>query len=74
MNAFAGIAAGGSGNLAVVAPGVAEALLTTVEGLVVAIPSVMAYNYFAGRLGRFEGALEGFGNELVGWMAREGLL
>lgn len=74
MNAFAGIASGGSGNLAAVAPGVAEALTTTVAGLVVAIPSVMAYNYFAGRLTRFEGALEGFGNELVGWMAREGLL
>jgi hypothetical protein len=34
----------------------------------------MAYNYFAGRVDRFEGELEGFGNELVGWMAREGLL
>jgi len=74
MSAFAGIASSGSGNLAAVAPGVAEALLTTVAGLVVAIPSVMAYNYYAGRLTRFEGELEGFANELVGWMAREGLL
>jgi biopolymer transport protein TolQ len=74
MNAFLGIATHGSGNLAAVAPGVAEALITTVAGLVVAIPSVMAYNYFAGRVGRFEGELEGFANELVGWMAREGLL
>jgi biopolymer transport protein TolQ len=74
MDAFMGIATRGSGNLAAVAPGVAEALITTVAGLVVAIPSVMAYNYFAGRLTRFEGELEGFANELVGWMAREGLL
>ena len=74
MDAFLGIAARGSGNLAAVAPGVAEALVTTVAGLAVAIPSVMAYNYFAGRVGRLEGQLEGFGNELVGWMAREGLL
>lgn len=74
MSAFMGIASRGSGNLAAVAPGVAEALITTVAGLVVAIPSVMGYNYFAGRVTRFEGELEGFGNELVGWMAREGLL
>jgi biopolymer transport protein TolQ len=74
MNAFMGIAASGSGNLAAVAPGVAEALVTTVAGLATAIPAVMAYNFFAGRVGRFEGELEGFGNELVGWMAREGLL
>jgi hypothetical protein len=34
----------------------------------------MGYNLFASRVGRFEGELEGFGNALVGWMAREGLL
>jgi len=74
MNAFIGIAAKGSGNISAVAPGVAEALVTTIAGLAVAIPSVMAYNYFAGRVGNFEGDLEGFGNQLVGWMARERLL
>jgi biopolymer transport protein TolQ len=74
MNAFIGIAARGSGNISAVAPGVAEALTTTVAGLAVAIPAVMAYNYFAGRVGRFEGELEGFGHALIGWMAREGLL
>jgi biopolymer transport protein ExbB/TolQ len=57
-----------------VAPGVGEALITTVAGLAVAIPAVMAYNHFANKVGRFEGELEGFGNALVGWMAREGLL
>jgi len=74
MDAFLGISRSGSGNLAAVAPGVAEALVTTVAGLAAAIPAVMAYNYFAGKVGEFESELEGFGNMLVGWMAREGLL
>ena len=72
MDAFLGIAAGGSGNLSAVAPGVAEALVTTVLGLAVAIPAVMAYNLFASRLGLFAGELEGFAHEVVGTMAREG--
>lgn len=74
MDAFIGIASKGSGNLSAVAPGVAEALVTTVAGLASAIPALMAYNYFAGKVGEFESQLEGFGNALVGWMAREGLL
>lgn len=74
MDAFVGIASRGSGNLSAVAPGVAEALITTVAGLAAAIPAVMAYNYFAGKVGEFESELEGFGNALIGWMAREGLL
>ena len=74
MNAFLGIAAHGSGNLSAVAPGIADALITTVGGLAVAIPAVMGYNLYASRVGRFESELEGFGNALVGWMAREGLL
>ncbi len=74
MDAFIGISTKGSGNLAAVAPGVAEALVTTVAGLAAAIPAVMAYNYFANKVGEFESELEGFGNGLVGWMAREGLL
>ena len=74
MDAFIGIALGGSGNIAAVAPGVAEALVTTVAGLAVAVPSVMAYNLFVNRLGLFAGELEGFAQEIVGTMAREGLL
>lgn len=74
MDAFIGISKGGSGNLAAVAPGVAEALVTTVAGLAAAIPALMAYNYFANKVSEFESELEGFGNMLVGWMAREGLL
>ncbi|MDH4347719.1 MAG: MotA/TolQ/ExbB proton channel family protein [Gemmatimonadota bacterium] len=74
MDAFLGIATKGSGNIGAVAPGVAEALVTTVAGLVAAIPAVIAYNAFANRLGLFAGELEGFANELIGSMAREGLL
>jgi biopolymer transport protein TolQ len=74
MDAFIGIAAKGSGNIGAVAPGVAEALVTTVAGLATAIPAIMAYNLFANRLGVFAGELEGFANEMVGTMAREGML
>ncbi|HXV86232.1 MAG TPA: MotA/TolQ/ExbB proton channel family protein [Gemmatimonadales bacterium] len=72
MDSFLGIATGGSGNIAAVAPGVAEALITTVFGLAVAIPSVMGYNLFVSRLGLFAGELEGFAYEIIGTMAREG--
>jgi biopolymer transport protein TolQ len=74
MDAFIGIAAKGSGNIGAVAPGVAEALVTTVAGLATAIPAIMAYNLFANRLGVFAGELEGFANEMVGTMAREGMI
>jgi biopolymer transport protein TolQ len=74
MNAFLGITATGSANIGAVAPGVAEALVTTVAGLAVAIPAVMGYNYFVSRLNYFGGELEGFASELVGTLAKEGLL
>jgi biopolymer transport protein TolQ len=74
MDAFIGISTGGSGNISAVAPGVAEALVTTVAGLVVAIPAVMAYNILVSRLGLFAGEMEGFAHEIVGTLAREGRL
>jgi len=72
MNAFLGIAATGSTNIGAVAPGVAEALITTVVGLFVAIPAVIAYNYFVAQLSFFTGELEGFSSEFIGTLAREG--
>ena len=63
-----------NGNISAVAPGVAEALITTVAGLAVAIPAVIAYNLFVNKLSLFAGEMEGFAYELVGTMAREGLL
>lgn len=72
MNSFIGITSQGSANIAAVAPGIAEALVTTVVGLGVAIPAVIAYNYYAAKLGLFTGELEGFASEFVGTLAREG--
>jgi len=72
ISAFTGIATSGSGNLAAVAPGVAEALTATAAALAVAIPAVFGYNIFATKLNRFDGELEGFGSEVIALMAREG--
>ncbi len=72
MDAFVGISVQGTANITAVAPGIAEALITTVTGLAVAIPAVIAYNYFASRLGLFAGELQGFANEFIGALAREG--
>ena len=74
MNSFIGITSQGSANIAAVAPGIAEALTTTVAGLAVAIPAVIAYNHYASRLRLFVGELEGFASEFVGTLAREGRL
>ncbi len=72
MDAFIGIAAEGSGSISAIAPGVAAALVTTVVGLAVAIPAVIAYNIFVSRLSLITGELEGFAQEIIGTMAREG--
>ncbi|HEX7050947.1 MAG TPA: MotA/TolQ/ExbB proton channel family protein [Longimicrobiales bacterium] len=74
MDAFLGISAAGSSNINAVAPGVAEALITTAAGIAAAIPAAIAYNYFASRLGFFSGELEGFASEFIGTLAREGRL
>lgn len=72
MNSFIGITAQGTANIAAVAPGIAEALVTTVAGLIVAIPAVIAYNHYAGKLALFTSELEGFAAEFIGTLAREG--
>ena len=72
MDAFIGISTSGAGNIAAVAPGVAEALVTTVAGLAVAIPAVIAYNIFTARQNFIAGELEGFARELIATLAREG--
>ena len=69
---FLGIAASGSSNIGAVAPGVAAALVTTVAGLFVAIPAVIAYNHFLAKLNLLSGELEGFSSEFIGTLAREG--
>jgi len=53
MNSFIGISKSQTTNLAVVAPGIAEALLATACGLAAAIPAVIMYNYFTRKLRRY---------------------
>jgi biopolymer transport protein TolQ len=74
MHAFVGIGQSGTGSISAVAPGIAEALITTVGGLVVAIPALIAYNLFVRRVNTFDGELQGFASEFVGALAREGRL
>lgn len=63
MNAFREIGATGSASFAVVAPGIAEALLATAIGLAAAIPAVIAYNYMSARVGRMVERLAAFRGE-----------
>lgn len=72
MNAFLGITSTGSTNIGAVAPGVAEALITTVVGLAVAIPAVIGYNHYVSRLNLVQGEMQGFSSEFIGTLAREG--
>lgn len=72
MNSFLGVASAGSSSINAVAPGIAEALVATAGGLVVAIPAAIGYNYLTGRLNLFMGELEGFSSEFIGALAREG--
>jgi biopolymer transport protein TolQ len=68
MNAFTGIGAAGSASLAVVAPGIAEALVTTAMGLAAAIPAVIAYNYNLSRVNRMIISMEDYSEELVDYI------
>jgi biopolymer transport protein TolQ len=71
MHSFAAIAAIHNTNLAVVAPGIAEALFATAIGLVAAIPAVIAYNKISTDLARFAARLEGFGAEFSAILSRQ---
>jgi biopolymer transport protein TolQ len=65
MNTFQGIGLSGSASLAVVAPGISEALIATAAGLAVAIPSVIAYNYFTDRIRVLDSELQSFSSDLL---------
>jgi len=71
MNSFQAIAHTKNTNLAVVAPGIAEALFATALGLVAAIPAVIAYNKFSNDLGRYATRLEGFAGEFSAILSRQ---
>lgn len=71
MNTFHGIGISGSASLAVVAPGISEALIATAAGLAVAIPSVIAYNYFTDKIRVFDSELQSFSSDLINIMERD---
>jgi biopolymer transport protein TolQ len=71
MDAFIAIGVYGSANIQVVAPGVAEALITTVAGLGAAIPAVIAYNFFVSRLRRIIEVVDNFSIEFTNAAIRE---
>ncbi len=71
MHSFSAIAAMHNTNLAVVAPGIAEALFATAIGLVAAIPAVLAYNKISTDLSRYAARLEGFAAEFGAILSRQ---
>ena len=71
INAFVGIAATGSGGIGAVSAGIAEALVETALGLVVAIPAVWFYNYLTGRLDYFNVEMDNSSSELVDYFIKK---
>ncbi len=71
MNAFSAIAARHDTTLAVVAPGIAEALFTTAMGLLAAVPAVIFYNRFVNEIGRYVNRLDAFADEFSAILSRQ---
>ncbi|EXL10394.1 protein TolQ [Aquamicrobium defluvii] len=71
MTSFQAIAGSKSTSLAVVAPGIAEALLATAIGLLAAIPAVIAYNKLSSDAGKLAGRMEGFADEFSAILSRQ---
>jgi biopolymer transport protein TolQ len=71
MNSFSAIAARHDTTLAVVAPGIAEALFATAMGLLAAIPAVIFYNRFVNEIGRYNTRLDAFADEFSAILSRQ---
>ena len=71
INAFVGIASTGSGGIGAVSAGIAEALVETALGLVVAIPAVWFYNYLTGRIEYFNVEMDNSSSELVDYFIKK---
>jgi biopolymer transport protein TolQ len=71
MCSLQSIAAAKNATLAVVAPGISEALIATAIGLMAAIPAYIFYNVFSSKLNRFNGKIDDFSNELSALISRE---
>ncbi|TAN40508.1 MAG: protein TolQ [Nitrospirae bacterium] len=72
MNSFHGIGTAGSASLAVVAPGIAEALIATAIGLAAAIPAVIAYNYYLSMSRKMIIEMEDFSEDLLELFSKAG--
>ncbi len=71
MNSFHGIGVRGSASLAVVAPGISEALIATAAGLAAAIPAVIAFNHFMQKIRIFESQLQNFSADFLNIIERD---
>ncbi|MBI9086732.1 MAG: protein TolQ [Desulfobacterales bacterium] len=71
MNSFHGIGLRGSASLAVVAPGISEALVATAAGLAAAIPAVIAFNHFSNRIRLFEAEMQNFSADFLNIVERD---
>jgi biopolymer transport protein TolQ len=71
MESFRNIGMMGSASLAVVAPGISEALVATAAGLAAAIPAVVAYNYFLHKISLFRAEMEIFSSEFLSMVERQ---
>lgn len=71
MTSFHDIGLRGSASLAVVAPGISEALVATAAGLAVAIPAVIFYNFYSNKLGEFESDMEYFSTDFLNLIERD---
>ncbi len=73
IEAFNAIASANDINVALVAAGISEALITTAAGLMVAIPTIIAFNYFTKQVGELTLAMEGSANALLGEIVRQAI-
>ncbi|MGI6657509.1 MAG: protein TolQ [Desulfobulbus sp.] len=71
MTSFQNIGQRGSASLAVVAPGISEALVATAAGLAVAIPAVIFFNYFSGKVMEFDSHIESFSTDFINLIERD---
>jgi biopolymer transport protein TolQ len=71
MTSFHDIGMRGSASLAVVAPGISEALVATAAGLAVAIPAVIFYNFYSNKLGEFDSDIEYFSTDFLNLIERD---
>ncbi len=70
MNSFQNIGVTGAANLAVVAPGISEALVTTAAGIGAAVPAVIAYNYFVGQIKKMTSEMDCFSQDMLNIVQR----